>query len=108
MRRLRILDSARRDIAEIYAYVEQRSGNASVAERFARQIKQINEQCRQLARLPGTLGRARPELRPDLCSAPFKGYVIFFRYLDEDVLEIIRIIEGHRDIPALFAGDRDE
>lgn len=105
MRRLRILDSARRDIAEIYAYVEQRSGNASVAERFARQI---NEQCRQLARLPGTLGRARPELRPDLRSAPFKGYVIFFRYLDEDVLEIIRIIEGHRDIPALFAGDRDE
>jgi len=36
---------------------------------------------------------------------PFKGYVIFFRYLDDNVFEVVRIIEGHRDIPALFADD---
>ena len=102
MRRLRLLESARQDIADIFAYVERRSGSASVAERLARQI---NDQCRQIARLPGTLGRARPELRPDLRSAPFKGYFIFFRYCDDDVLEIVRIIEGHRDIPAQFAED---
>jgi hypothetical protein len=27
-----------------------------------------------------------------------------FRYID-DVLEIVNVIEGHRDIPALFRGD---
>jgi toxin ParE1/3/4 len=105
VRRLRILDGARRDIADIFAYVHQRSGSASVAERFA---KQINDQCRQLAHLPGTLGRARPELRSDLRSAPFKGYLIFFRYLDDNILEVVRIIEGHRDVPAQFDdNDRD-
>lgn len=102
MRRLRVLDSARRDIAQIYAYVEQQSGSTTVAERF---VRQLNEQCRRLARLPGMLGRARPELRPDIRSAPFKDYTIFFRYLDDDVLEVVRIIEGHRDIDAVFAKD---
>lgn len=100
MRRLRILDSARRDLAQIYTNIEQRSASASVAERFARQL---NEQCRRLAALLGTLGRLRPELRPDLRSAPFKGYVIFFRYPDDRTFEVVHIIEGHRDIDAIFS-----
>ncbi len=104
MRRLRILDTARRDIANIFAYIEERSGDAAVAERFARQL---NEQCRRLAKIPGTVGRARPELRPDIRSAPFKSYVIFFRYVGADVLEVVRIIEGHRDIDAQFADAND-
>jgi toxin ParE1/3/4 len=100
VRRLRILNSARRDIAEIFAYIEERSGDAAIAEHFARQL---TEQCRRLARLPGTVGRARPELRPDIRSAPFKSYIIFFRYLGTNVFEVVRIIEGHRDIDAQFA-----
>lgn len=104
MRRLRILNSARRDIAHIYAYIEQRSGDAGIAERFARQL---NEQCRRLAQLPGTIGRARLELRPDIRSAPFKSYIIFFRYIGTDLFEVVRIIEGHRDIDALFSGASD-
>ena len=60
---------------------------------------------RDLARLPSTLGRPRPELRPDLRSPPFKGYVIFFRYLDDEILEIVHTIEGHRDVAAIFAKD---
>lgn len=104
MRRLRILNSARRDIAHIYAYIEERSSDATIAERFARQL---NEQCRRLAQLPGTLGRARPELRPDIRSAPFKSYIIFFRYVGADVFEVVRIIEGHRDLDALFASAND-
>jgi toxin ParE1/3/4 len=103
VRRLRILNSARRDIAHIYAYIEQRSGDAGIAERFARQL---NGQCRRLAQLPGTIGRARPELRPDIRSAPFKSY-IFFRYIGADLFEVVRIIEGHRDIDALFSGPSD-
>jgi len=103
VRRLRVLDSARRDLAQIYHYIEERSASTALAERFARQL---NDQYRRLARLPGLLGRARPELRPDIRSAPFKGYIIFFRYLD-DVFEVVHIIEGHRDIDALFAKDEN-
>jgi hypothetical protein len=35
-------------------------------------------------------------------SFAFRGYVIFFRYRD-DYFEVANIIEGHRDIEALFS-----
>jgi plasmid stabilization system protein ParE len=89
-------------ISRKYTPTSKSEARATVAERF---VRQLNDQCRRLARLPGTLGRARPELRHDVRSAPFKGYVIFFRYVDDDILEIVHIIEGHRDIVAIFADD---
>jgi toxin ParE1/3/4 len=101
VRHLRVTAAADRDLLEIFDYIADASGSAETARRFT---SAIEAQCRQLARLPGTLGRARPELRPDIRSAPFKGYMIFFRYLD-DVFEVVRIIEGHRDIDALFADE---
>ena len=52
------------------------------------------------------MGRPRTELLSGLRSHPHKSYVIFFRYV-ADVLEIVNVIEGHRDIPALF-GERDK
>jgi toxin ParE1/3/4 len=45
---------------------------------------------------------ARNELRGGFRSSPYKSYVIFFRYVG-DALEIVNVIEGHRDIAALFA-----
>jgi plasmid stabilization system protein ParE len=60
---------------------------------------------RELAALPGTLGRARPELRPDIRSFAFGSYVIFFRY-GGDRFEVVNIIEGHRDIVAYYEDDR--
>lgn len=51
------------------------------------------------------MGRARKELGPDLRSQSHKSYVIFFRYLG-DVLEVVNVIEGHRDLPALFPPDK--
>ena len=98
MRRLRYLAAARRDFAEIYAYIESRSESASTAERF---VQRLRAQCRRLAELPGTLGHPRPDLRPGLRTFPLSGYLIVFRYVG-DVLEIVNIVEGHRDIEAIF------
>jgi len=39
-------------------------------------------------------------------SFPYKGYVIFFRYV-ADRFEVVNILEGHRDIEAFF-GERSE
>ena len=61
---------------------------------------QLFDRCEQLASLPGTIGRARPELREDMRSAVHKSYVIFFRY-DGDVFEVVN---WHRDIDAFYRG----
>jgi toxin ParE1/3/4 len=89
-------------ISRKYTLKSKSERERHAAERF---VRQLNDQCRRLAPLPGTLGRARLELCHDVRSAPFKGYVIFFRYLDDDILEIVHVIEGHRDIAAIFADD---
>jgi toxin ParE1/3/4 len=61
----------------------------------------LRRQCARLAALPGTLGRPRPELRPDIRSFPCRGYIIFFRY-EAETLEVVNLLEGHRDFPGLF------
>jgi len=53
--------------------------------------------------LPGTLGRARPELAEGVRSFAVRDYVIFLRY-GPDVIEIINVLEGHRDIQAHSIG----
>lgn len=104
MRQLRFTPAAELDLIQIFDYVADASGSAEIARRFAAAIV---AQCYKLARLPSTLGRPRPELRPDLRSMPFRGYVIFFRYLEGGVLELVHIIEGHRDVDNVFAKDED-
>jgi len=71
--------AARRAIAEIAAYIERES--RTVADEF---IDKLTDYCERLARLPGMMGRPRPELGHDVRSATFGNYVIFLRYADED------------------------
>lgn len=96
---LRFTDAALDDIIAIASYVADVSGNVSMGQRFA---DQLFDKCEQLASLPGTMGRARPELRDEMRSAAYKSYVIFFRY-DGDVFEVVNVLEGHRDIDALYS-----
>lgn len=98
MRTLVYRAAARRDLIAIFTYIAEESGSTETARRF---VDRLREQCRKLATLPGTLGRARPELRPGIRSFPFQGYVIFFK-VSETVLEIVTIVERHRDVEAVF------
>lgn len=100
-RRLVYLTSAKDDLLSIFQYLARESGSPAVARRF---VDRVRHQCRRLASLPGTLGTARPEFRPDIRSSVFRGYVIFFRYLDSR-LEIVNVIEGHRDFARHIARD---
>lgn len=100
-----MLPSALTDLVNILEYITRRSGSLVAGRRF---VGELRQKCRALAELPGTLGRTRLELRPDIRSFTFKGYVVFFRYVDER-FEVINIIEGHRDIDELFSPtDTDE
>jgi toxin ParE1/3/4 len=102
MRELVYTEAAKQDLLSILDYIATESGNVTVGLNFTTQLRQ---QCSKLADLPGTLGRARPELRPDIRSFAFKGYVIFFRYAT-DVLEVVNILEGHRDIESHLADNK--
>ena len=104
MRRAIFLPSVRADLVDIQTYVARESGSRSVARKFAAQLRHHRH---HLAALPGLIGRARPELGLDIRSSAFKGYVVFFRYRD-DLLEIVNVIEGHRDIDGHFEPTRQE
>lgn len=96
MRALRYTEAARDDLSSIAVYIADQSGSRAVAEHF---IQTLQQKCEHLAALPGTLGTARPDLRPDLRSTPCRGYMIFFRY-DGAGLEIVNVLHGSRDVLA--------
>ncbi len=98
MKRAIFLASVQDDLLRILTYIARASGSLSVAQYFVRELR---DYCHRLAGLPGTLGRARPEIRSDLRSAAYKNYVVFFRYVG-DRFEVVNILEGHRDIVAYF------
>ena len=97
-----MLPSALSDLVDILEHITRESGNLTIAKRFVRLLR---DRCRHLASLPSVMGRPRPELRPEMRSFPFRGYVIFFRYA-HDAFEVVNILEGHRDITGHFR-DRD-
>jgi len=100
VRRLVYLAAAQRDLLSIMEYIARESGSLATARRFTDELR---SHCRKLAGLSSTLGRARPELASGVRSSPFRGYVVFFRYR-ASTLEIVNILEGHRDV-SLHFGD---
>ena len=98
-RRLRYMDAALDDLNTIALHVAEQSADGAAAEAF---VEKLRERCRRLAGLPGVLGTPRPELQHDIRSTPAGNYVIFFRY-QQDVLEIVNVLNGHRDIDGYFA-----
>ena len=98
MRKVVFLPTARADLEVIRRYIARRSGYINIAKKF---VAKFRDACRKYAAIPGTIGRARPNLRPDIRSIPYENYVIFFRYID-DKFQVINILEGHRDMDGFF------
>ena len=101
MRRLIYLDTGLDDLAGMLEHLSRESGSRVFGRTF---VDRLRQQCRKPASLPGLLGRPRKELRPDMRSFAVKGYVIFFRY-GAGTLEVVNILEGHRDMAAYFRDD---
>lgn len=99
MPKLRYFEQAKNDLIQIKRYIARVSGSNEIA---LRSMEKLRQECRRLAALPGTVGRARPELAEGIRSIPYGNYVILFRY-NGPYLEIVSIIEGHRDIQELFS-----
>ena len=100
MRRAKFLASVREDFLAILTHIAGASGSVSLGQAF---VQKLRAKCHELAALDSTIGRPRPELRADIRSFPYKGYVIFFRYV-ADRFEVVNVLEGHRDMEAHFSG----
>lgn len=98
MYKLRYLTQAKNDLIGIKRYISKESGSKKIALEYTGKLR---AQCRNLADFPGLAGRERPELRDNLRSTTHGNYVIFFQY-DGSFLDVVSIIEGHRDIESLF------
>ncbi len=96
--RLMITSEAKESIAEIAIYLEEESGSREVAKEF---IAKLRNKLLHMVSLPFPIGRKRDDLRQNLYSYVFGKYIIFFEY-SADVLRVILVIEGHRDIYSLF------
>ncbi len=80
MRRASFLASVRADLLIILAYVADAGGSVAVGEDF---VRRLGAKCHELAALESAIGGPRPELRSDMRSFPYKGYVILFRYAED-------------------------
>jgi toxin ParE1/3/4 len=83
------------DLDEISDYIAE--DNPEAAGRF---VEDITNTCRTLAAFPMS-GRARDELLENMRSFPVGNYVIFYDVIPDGV-EILRVLHGARDFPAIF------
>ena len=99
---IRVKRAAKRDLAEIADYF--REINPELKKRFRAAVE---EGFGAVRRMPG-LGRVRDFGNPALAGMRmrrvphFDKYLIFYRPLD-DRIEIIRVVDGRRDLDRLFS-----
>ena len=84
------------DLIEIYQFYAGRSHRSG-----EKVLLSLNRQFNLLAEHP-RIGRARPDLRPELRSWPHRSYIVLYRAVDGGV-EIIRVVHGARDLVAVLA-----
>lgn len=99
MSEFRLAPEAEAELDDIWLHIARESGSIDIATRA---VENITERFWLLARYP-YLGRARDEdLRPGLRSFPADDYVIIHRIVEDDVVLILHVVHGRRDLGALF------
>lgn len=93
---LRVSVQAKQDLRDLWRGIAEFSG----LTKADRQLVQIEKKFQLLTQFPRS-GPSREELRPGLRSYPAGNFVIFYR-VGETYVEIVRVLNGHRDIEALF------
>lgn len=91
------------DITEIVTYLAN-NNNPNIVQTFHKQLEQT---CALLADMPG-IGTVRDFKNTHLVGVrfhplkQFDKYLVFYRTIEKNTIEIIRIVHGARDLPAVF------
>jgi toxin ParE1/3/4 len=91
--------TSRREMAGIWTYLALHASQ-EVADA---QVQQIRTRTLTLTENP-RLGRPRDDLRRGLRQILAKPYIVLYRF-DETTVEIMRVVHGSRDLPALFVDE---
>ena len=98
MSEFRLLPEAEAELDGIWMHLARESGSVDIATRV---VESVTERFWLLARYP-RIGRRRDALRPGLRSLAAGDYIIVHRVMEEEVVLILHVVHGSRDIPALF------
>jgi toxin ParE1/3/4 len=90
-----VSDRADADLLQIYRYLAERNPAAAKSA-----IRDIDRKFANLSRFP-FIGRERGSLAPGLRSIAAWPYVIFY-IIGDDRVNIVRVLDGRRDIDAEF------
>jgi len=101
MAEVRRSSQAERDLETILEDLQQNA--PAVAERYA---TAFHEKAQVLARFPEP-GRSRPEIAPAIRSTLVYPYVIFYR-IEGEVVQILRILRGKRDLQRIMREESEE
>ncbi len=90
-----IAPEAAYDLDEISTYYAVH--NVGAGEKI---LDEFEARCKYLVRFPN-IGRSYKTIRFDLRGISFSGYILFYR-IGEDTIEILRVVNGNRDLESLF------
>lgn len=96
-----ISQSASRDLSAIVDYFTVE--NVETGERL---LQVFNQKCQQIVDFPN-LGREYNNLRPGLRGISLNGYIILCQAIDGGI-EIVRVVNGRRNLKAMFANPQEE
>ena len=85
------------DLDAIYDLIGVENHSPLAADRF---LDALGKELGVYALQP-LMGELRPDLGQDIRVFSFHNYVIIYRPT-EDGIDVLRVLEGHRDYPALF------
>ena len=96
-----ISQSASRDLSSIVDYFVIE--NVEAGERL---LQTFNQKCQQLVNFPN-MGREYKNLRTGLRGLPLNGHIILYQAINDDI-EIVRVVNGRRNLKALFVNPQEE
>ena len=87
---------AEADLADIWDYYAGVAGRRT-ADNI---VRAVGDALRLIEIIPAADGR--DEVRPGLRSIAASPHVIFYRGTKDDIAQIVRVLDGRRDIEAIF------
>ena len=88
------------DLSDIWTYYVRVAGRDTANDI----VRGIDRACKRLGNHPYS-GRERNKIRPGLRSVVARPHVVFYRVTRDEIAEIVRVIDGRRDIDEIF-GDQ--